>query len=113
MFAIKPAAANSAFTADDQDRQWLDKAMVWVGGFSDVARECACGGVLFFALSDWAEKVSARRTLWFKVFWVVMFSVLPFNVCTKASFRSKAKSKLLVMLLRSLSRLNHSLRQKS
>ena len=40
---------------------------------------------MFPALSDWAEKVSARRALWFKVFWVVVFSVLPFNVRTKGT----------------------------
>ena len=91
MFAIKTAATNGAVTADDQDRQWLDKAMVWVGGFSDVARERACAGVLFFAPCDWAKEISARRTLWFKVFWVVMCSVLPFIVGTKGLVSEQGK----------------------
>ena len=47
LFAIKPAAADGAFAADNQDRHWLDKAMVLGSGLSDVARERACAGVLF------------------------------------------------------------------
>ena len=67
--------------------------MVWVGGFSDVARERARGGVLFFALSDWAEIVSARRIIWFKVFCVVVLSVLPFNAGTEGLVSEQGKIK--------------------
>ena len=83
MFAVEPATADGAFAADNKHRHWLDKAVVGVDGFSDVACEPACGGVLFLALSDWAEKVPARRILWFKVFGVSASSVLPFNLCAK------------------------------
>ena len=61
LFALEPTAADGAFAADDEDRHRLDKAVVWVGGLSDVAREPARGGVFFFAFSDWAEEVSTRH----------------------------------------------------
>jgi hypothetical protein len=83
LFVIESIAADGAFAADNKNRHWLDKAVVWVGGFSDVAREPARGGVLFFALGDGAEEISARRIFWFKMLGVSTSGVLPFNLCAE------------------------------
>ena len=83
MLAVDPATADGAFVADNKHRHWLDKDVVWVGGFSDLAHEPACGGVLFIAVNDWAKIVPTRRILWFKVFGVSASSVLLLSLCAK------------------------------
>ena len=94
MFAVKPAVADGAFAADNQDRHWLSKAIVWVGGFSNAACERACGGVLFLAFGDWAEILSARRVLGFKVFGVMEFSVFPLDLHAKGLVSEQGKVEL-------------------
>lgn len=50
LFTVESASANGALAANDQYRQGLDKAMVWAGGFSDVAGERSSTGVFFCIL---------------------------------------------------------------